>query len=461
MTNSIVTVNVSQTVAPTPSVLQKSGAFISCGGTTTAPGTKSLLTQASDLTAILKGALAITSISWSANVATVTTAAPHGIVNGQTIEVVIAGATPSAYNGTVAATSTGASTFTYPLLSNPGGSTSVPGTWTPEDVGELVAMNTTYWAQGSQQAVWVLELGDVDVTDAVTYLTTWIAANPGTFYAYLVPRTWDGNAAFLTLLASFESLTAKTYFFITTTTGNYTSYTALMKCAFPLVEAPAIPSTEFTNAWPFFVELNQSPSSTNRVPQMAYQFGFGVTPYPTAGNAALLATLKAANINYCGTGAEGGISTAILLYGTTADGRDMLKWWYGIDWAQINAQLTLANTVINGSNNKSNPLYYNQDGINRLQSAVASLMASGIANGIVLGPIVLTELDSATFNANVENGVYAGQTPINAVPFLTYLAANPSDYKAGSYAGLSVAMTPQLGFKQIVFNLNVSDFVAG
>jgi len=73
---------------------------------------------------------------------------------------------------------------------------------------------------------------------------------------------------------------------------------------------------------------------------------------------------------------------------------------------------------------------------------------------------VLTALDTATFNSNVENGVYANQTPINAVPFLIYTHANPTDYSIGKYAGLSVALTPQLGFKQIVFNINITNFVA-
>jgi len=460
MTNPIVQVNVSVVAAPTPSTLQSTGALISVGGTTTAASTKTLLTKAADLTAILRGVAALTSLVWSASTVTATTTAPHGIMIGQTIQATIIGASPAGYNGTFAITATGASTFTYPLAVNPGLET-VPGSWTPEDVAELNAMVTTFFAQGANQAVYVLELGDQDVADAVTTLSTYIAANPGVFYAYLVPRTWDSVAGFLTFLASYEALTSKTYFFVTTTIGNYANYTAAMKCVFAMVEAPSIPATEFTCVWPFFRFISQAPSSTNRVPQMAYTFGFGVTPYPLAGNSALLTLLAAANVNYCGTGAEGGISTSVLFFGTTMDGKDALKYWYGIDWAQINADLVLANTVINGSNTSANPLYYNQDGINRLQGVVASLMNQGVADGIVLGQVLLTQLDPTTFNNNVATGVYANRTAVNAVPFLTYTTANPNDYAAGKYGGLSVAMTPQLGFKQIVFNLNVTTFVAG
>jgi hypothetical protein len=460
MTNPIVQINVAVVSAPTPSTLQQTGAMISVGGTTTAANTKTLLTKASDLTAILKGAAALTSLVWSSSVVSATTTAPHGITTGQTLQATISGAVPTGYNGTFAITATGASTFTYPLASNPGAETT-PGVWTSEDVAELSAMVTTFFAQGNAQAVYVLELGNQDVTDAVTALQTYITANPGVFYAYLVPRTWDAVAGFLSFLANFEAVTSKTYFFVTTTTANYTNYTALMKCVYAHVEAPGIPATEFTAAAAFFKFISQSPSPTNKVTQMAYSFQFGVTPYPLSGNSAILTTLANAFVNYTGTGAEGGISTAVEFFGTTMDGKDALKWWYGVDWAQINSDLVLSNAIINGSNNSQNPLYYNQDGINRLQGVVASLMNTGISAGIVLGQVVLTSLDQTTFNNNVNNGVYANQTAINAVPFVTYSKANPSDYAIGKYSGLSVAVTPQLGFKQIVFNLTVTSFVAG
>ena len=55
---SIVTVNVSLLQAPTPSTLQKTGALISVGGTTESPNSTTLLTELSDLTAILRPAAA-------------------------------------------------------------------------------------------------------------------------------------------------------------------------------------------------------------------------------------------------------------------------------------------------------------------------------------------------------------------------------------------------------------------
>ena len=83
------------------------------------------------------GSLAISSITWAANVATVSAAAPlpTGWDVGNTADVVIAGAAPAGYNGPFHATVTGASTFTYPLAVNPGVETT-PGTFSATGVSD-------------------------------------------------------------------------------------------------------------------------------------------------------------------------------------------------------------------------------------------------------------------------------------------------------------------------------------
>jgi hypothetical protein len=70
------------------------------------------------------------SISAITNIGTgalVTTAADHNLFTGNT--VVITGATPSAYNGTFTITKQSATTFSYALLSNPGGNATVVGSY--------------------------------------------------------------------------------------------------------------------------------------------------------------------------------------------------------------------------------------------------------------------------------------------------------------------------------------------
>jgi len=554
MTNAIVSVNVTQTVAPTPPSLQQTGALVSQGATDLAPGTSYFLTQLSDLTPILKGAQSLSGLIWAGGTVTATASGSLNFTVGDTLELTVSGVTPAAYNGTFLCNVTGARTFTYVLASNPGVA-SIFGAYTPEDVAELLAMATTFFAQGAQTGVYALELGPGNVNDGVASLGNYLTQYPnsgyvdgaaGYFYIYLVPRTWDGNAAFLALIAQYEALDAATYFFVTTTLATYQSYTALMKCIFALVETPqtspyasnpltaiswsngvvtattqnphgvspgdwfqlqgvvpigyngyslalpgtvnntlvyplatnpggyttlgtliaslintdAIPTTEFTLAAAMRVALNYQPSQTNKVTPFAFAFLFGVTPFPTQGNSSLIASLKAAGINYAALGSEGGISNTCLFWGTTMDTRDF-TYWYSVDWMTINANINLSNAVINGSNNPINPLYYDPDGINRLLSVLVATANSAVGVGLANGQVTRTSLSGPDLAAALDAGTYAGMILVNAVPFVPYLTINPGDYKIGRYAGLSVIYIPTRGFIQIVVNLNVTDFVVG
>ena len=454
----IVSVSVSQTAAPAPSALQQTGALVSQGATNLANGVSQLLTQPSDLTAILLGAKTLASLAWSGSVVTAATTVPHGYTTADTLYLTISGASPAGYNGTYLCTITGASGFTYALASNPGANVT-PGSYTNEDVAELNAMVTTFFAQGSQLGVYVLELGAGSPAEGVTALGAWITANPGVYYAYLVPRTWGSEATYPAFLAAFESLTAKTYFFTTVTQANYGNFIALMKCVVMEIEAPSIPASEFSLAAGFWQVLNTNPSGTNRAAPFSYRYLYGVTPYPAKGNNALFTTLAAANVNYIATGNEGGITTAIWVSGKAADGNNF-SYWYSVDWSQINADLFVSNAVINGSNNPINPLYNNQDGINRLQAVAAAVMTNGVTYGLVLGQVVQTALTSAQLATALAAGTYANKTVVNAIPFIPYNQSNPTDYKNGIYSGLSVSYVPQLGFQHINFNINVSSFVA-
>lgn len=71
--------------------------------------------------------VAISSIAHAGTTATVTTAAPHGLPSGAIIT--ISGATPAAYNGTFTITSSGTTTFTYVMASDPGAAASVVGSY--------------------------------------------------------------------------------------------------------------------------------------------------------------------------------------------------------------------------------------------------------------------------------------------------------------------------------------------
>lgn len=456
---SIVQVNVSLLQAPAPSLLQQTGALISQGGTNAAVNSLTLLTQFSDLTAIQPNTLAkgISTISWLGGTATVTTGAPHGLATSDQVMITIQGAVPSGYNGTYLCTVTGTQTFTYGLAVNPGPETTA-GSYQPASVNELQAMATTYFAQGTMQSVYVLELGFGGATDGVGVLTTWLQNNPQTVYSFLVPRAWDANSAFLTLIASYEAPTAMQYFWVTTTTGTYQNYTDVMKCVIALVEAPGIPALEFSLAGALYSSLSYRPGPLNRVSPFNFSYVFGVTPYPTVGNGALLTALKASNTNIIASGAEGGISNTLIEWGVTQDGRDF-TYWYSVDYTQIQAHISLANEIINGANNRVNPLFYDQNGINRLQGRLTQLMTNEITFGLAVGSVLAVELDANSFQQALDQNQFTAQAVINAIPFVAYASANPTDYKTGRYAGLTIVYIPQRGFTQIVLNVVVSDFL--
>jgi hypothetical protein len=645
----IANVIVSQQTAPTPSVLQQTGALISQGGTTLTPGTYELLPTLQTLATYIQIPKNLTTMTWADSVATATAVAPHGYTVGVKIPMVIAGMTPAEYNGTFLATVTTTTAFTYPLLSNPGSAT-VEGTFLPEDVNELNQQATTFFAQGSIVPVYVLELGAGDATSGVPILEAFIAAHssPQVFYSYLVPRYWDGNAAFLALLASYEALSSKTYFFVTTTLQTYLNYTTAMKCVLSLIEcpslgtwgsnaitellsAPAAPtlagsgsggtlpaatyyvrityvtafgetvpspevtqvitlgedlvidsppamtgatgwnayvssttgtetlqnasptaiatnltitaplsagavlptsgvavattttahgvavgewfqfsgftptgyngwypalggtsgetlvlpiltdlapesvlgsldasfasatgigSSEFTLAAVYYKTLGYNPSSTNMMTALQFSFLFGVTGWPTQGTTAIQATLQTANVNIVIPASQGGIAENMLVWGMTADG-NQYTWWYSADWAQINYALTAANIIINGSNNPTNPLYLNQNGINQIQDGLMQTSATAVAVGLANGIPTRSALTGTALAAALDAGTYDGDILINAVPFNVYYQQNPGQYKTGTYNGYSIQYIPQLSFEQITINLVLTDFPAG
>jgi len=460
---SIVNINISVTNPPKPSQLLKSGAMISVGGTTLAAGEHQLLTTKDDLKAITSPAKTISTIAWATNVVTVTLSEAHGWTTGDTIPLVVSGVTPSAYNLAVTATITSATAFTYPLANDPG-TVTVMGSIKTVAAGEIIQMNTTFWEQGTTRAIYVLELGDVNTVEAVAALGTFIDNDISLgntyqkIFSYLVPREWDAEDTFKTLTGLYTSPASLVYFFVTTTIATYSDWVATAnKSVFAGVEAPGIPPTEFSMAFPFQSSLANDPGSSNMVPPMAWRFGYGVTDYPAGGNGTLLKALQDNSINYVGTAAEGGLSNKMLVAGHMLDGNPF-NYWYSVAWCAINIELDLANEVINGSNTTVNPLYFEQRGINRLQNRALKTLRSGISYGLILGQVVDTRLTQEAFNEEYEKGTYAGSAVINAVPFASYTSLNPSDYADGKYNGLSAVITPKRGFESITFNLNVTNF---
>ncbi len=387
--NQIVTVNVSQQLASAPSKLQRTGALISRGATENAVGSTYFLSSFADL----------------ANIEF--TEAPN-----------------------------------YP---------------------ELLAMVTTFFAQNQSysafaggtasatggQGVYVFEAGSSTTASEVAEVAAFIAnptvpvnasdSTPVPMYSWLTPFAWDQSADLNALCVTLDGTTQLSYFFISTTlpSGAGTGYEfwAGVKSQFIFVPTyvTTTPVIEFTTAAPFYVSLAYNPSPTNLVSPFEWHYLYGVTPLVLTNSQ--ISALPA-YVSFCGTGAEGGISNTLLVGGNMGDSNPF-NYWYSIDWVIINQSLALSAAVINGSNRPTNPLYYNQAGINQLQKTSQAVMISAVAFGLVLAPVTVT-----------------------AVPFNTYVAQNPGDYATGTYAGLACTFTPARGFSAITINLTATNIPA-
>ena len=437
ITSTIVTVNTTVNQAPQPLQLQQSGAVVSAGGTTLSPGTYQFCGSVADAQGIAQGNDPLDSLSWSSGTVTATTSVPLGMTTGETFKVVVTGAVPAGYNGTFNATVTGASTFTYALASNPGTETS-PGFYSPPGVTFVQDAVATHFAQGANVGIYVLELGpQASDAAAITALQAWISANsdPQTFYAYLVPGAWDASSAanLASLAGNFSSANGQTYFFVTTTQANLADY-AGNKAVFAVVPNPSAPASEEQAAAFMYQWLVNQPGAANPLAPMAYRFLFGVTPWAWKGTTTARNAVLTGFGNIVLQGAEGGISNACIFKGTLMDGTQA-AFWYGVDWMRTQVKQALAAAIINGSN-QNPPLLYDQNGINSLQAVAQKIGNSAVAFGC------------------------ASAVTVSAIPFAQYVAANPNDYAAGVYNGLSATMVGQNGFLTITFNLDATQFAS-
>lgn len=438
MSYNIVTVNVSQTIGATPSNLQQMSAVLSFGATFQEAGKPVLLTQPSDISDLVNNPISSLTAEASSFGSDFTLVLPFtNSINrdpGSEVQITIQKCSPNTWNGTHLATVVDSKTLSWTVPgSTLDGQPTTVGTFSLIGSDALVTAVDTFFAQGNSVGTYLLEMGYQDdlPKNEVATLKTYMQEPLKRFYAYLVPENWKANADFINLAKLYTANEAKQYFFVLEDTPDDTNYVtpyagiksiiAMADDTYPVTNAAAAAMWNLVSA---------SPSEINKVPPMAFRYLQAVNA--NAAKASILTTMVKQNINYVDTGAEGGISNTMLVKGVTSDGNDM-TYWYSVDWVQINVDMMLANAVINGSNNPINPLYYNQDGIDRLQQ---------VAQGV--------------FNTGVSYGLVNGQTPVNAVPFKTYVKNNPNDYGIGRYAGLSATYTPMRGFVEIIFNINVT-----
>jgi hypothetical protein len=478
--NSIVNVQVSTILAPYPATLQQTGAIVSFGGTNILPNSRTFLTQFTDLKPLLNPAASgkVTSATFATGVITynIDGELPTYATTGTTLKLSLTGIVPNAYNGVFDATVVTPTSFTVPAVTDPGAMTT-PGTWQLNAVSQLNAQVATFFRQGTAVGIWLLELGYQPIFDTeVAALADWLTTSPGSFYGYLLPDYWGTPANLapdgpvIELFQQYVNPEAMTYFWVTLSGLNAVGLIdKTNKSVIQMMEAPGVqaaraaaaPGTfaEFSLAGMFYWAMRFRATAVTRVSPMCFKYIYGVTPYPVPNNGPTLSSFKTNCINYIQTGAQGGISYTNVYQGVTADGFDYFNWWWTIDWVQINVNLNIANAVINGSNNPTSPLYYNQVGVSQLQGVLARTMLTGNQYGMVNGPVIQSQLGPADLSDAISAGAYAAVCNVNAVPFATYTALNPADYGTGEYDGLSTLFIPARGFVHILVTVVATNIV--
>lgn len=260
-------------------------------------------------------------------------------------------------------------------------------------------------------------------------VSEYIQANPLQNYLYVIDATSSTDAGLDTLVGTYDSTTSYTYFLLTLNVSQATTF-GTHKAAILFIPSASAPSTEFGASDIAFMFASLTPSLAAKIQPFNNRFVIGSTPYTTPSNPLLTPALQT-NANIVLSAIAGGLPNNMLIGGQTSDG-NAITIWYGADYASLTVTQALINEIINGANNSTNPLLYDQQGINRLLARATQTLNTANAVGAILAPF-----------------------QISAVDFATYVLANPSDYQNGVYNGLAMTITPTRGFNSITYSLTV------
>ena len=322
--------------------------------------------------------------------------------------------------------------------------------WTTIFTGDKSTTETYLWlqaffAQAPDKTAYVLE------ATAVDDLADFIENGTAPMYQYFCPAAWYESGPyytgeFITLVKSKTAVTDPTYFAIEITHGvspaedqNFLAY-AKAKSLFPIygnaVADESVPGAIAGVMASSIYDLSQANPAT----MMNYKRLNGITPEVL--DASLRADL---NNNGCNYAADFSGNT-VLFNGRYAD-LNTWDYWYNWDWLQINLLNTVSAAMVNGSNVPAAAIRFNQNGIDALKSICNGVCTLGMTDGTVTG-----------FGGgyNITTGLITNPNTFSAVPFAAYIAANPSDYEAGIYRGLSAYVQIGRFIRQVILNVVIN-----
>ena len=136
------------------------------------------------------------------------------------------------------------------------------------------------------------------------------------------------------------------------------------------------------------------------------------------------------------------VSNTVILNGRTADSRPF-DYWYQWDIIAFNLQESIISLLLQGVNNPSQVIEYNQNGIDTLNATIKSCLNKMIDYGC------LTEF-AASYNSATQE--LTGEGYIAAISYPTYVAANPDKYAMEIYDGFSFYLRIGKYIRQVILN---------
>jgi len=376
---------------------------------------------------------------------------------------------------------------------------------------ELTNMGETFFAQGQSNGFYVLELGTAVGVDAqIALLQSWITANPGVFYIFLVPASWDysqdevGSVAVTAGGTGYTS--APTVAFSAPTSGTTATGTAVIQNGKVVSVTITNPGSGYTAA-PSVTFTGGGGSGAAATAKLACALDILAANYanPTSKTYFFVTTSQANLPNYAGTKSvlafvpsPNAVSTEFgaaaffyqwLVNNPSASNKlapMAYRYLYGVTpWPQtgqsaaINAILTgNGNIILTGAEGGiSNACIFKgllMDGsqaswwygVDWFQINAKQNLAAAIINGSNSNPPLLYDQPGINTLAGVGNNTGSSavsfgcalSVSITSTDFNTYTTQNPNDYQAGIYSGFAATVVGQNGFLTVTFNIDAVQF---
>lgn len=382
---------------------------------------------------------------------------------------------------------------------------------------ELTNMATTFFAQGTQIGVYVLELGaNAVVVDQAAALQTWLTNNPGVFYAFLTPADWDldavnvgsvlmtsGGSGYTTAPAvTFSAPTGLNGIQATGTAnisgGAVTSVTITNPGAYPDQAAPTVtfaaPTSGTTATGTASMVNTLNTLAGDYANDTAKTYFFGTT---TSSSISQYTTNKSM---FCFANSPTAPSTefscAFPFYQWLVNNPGaanplapmQYRFGYGVTpWpstgytTEINTILTAyGNLITTGSQGGittailQKGTFMSADqmswwyGLDWFEINSQLDLANELINGANSNPPLIYNQHGINTLQSLANEIVDTAVSFNcllsgsvsATSFYTYSQQNPSDYKAGIYNGLLATVVGINGFTTITFNIDALQFAA-